>query len=62
MAVGLALAQVDPAVGWFIGVGGFSLLFVEALIVDLRKKRLEAMRDAEIEQRDLAAHYRNGRF
>jgi hypothetical protein len=62
MAVGVALAQVDPAVGWFIGVGGFSLLFVEALLVELRKKRLEAMRDAEIEQRSLVQHYRDGKF
>ncbi len=59
---GIGLSYVDPALGWFIGVGGFSLLFVEALLVDLRKKRLEAMRDAEIEQRDLAEHYRQGRF
>jgi len=62
IGLGLALAQVDPGVGWFIGVGGLSLMFCEALIVDIRKKRLEAMGDAEIEQRDLADHYRNGRF
>lgn len=59
---GMTLTYLDPALGWFIGVGGFALLFVEAMIVELRKKRLEAMRDAEIEQRDLADHYRNGRF
>jgi hypothetical protein len=62
MTVGGLLTYVDPALGGFIGVGGISLLLVEALIGELRKKRLQAMRDAEIEQRDLAEHYRNGRF
>jgi hypothetical protein len=62
IALGIGLAQLDPAVGWFIGAAGFSLLFTEALIVELRKKRLQAMRDAEIEQRYLAEHYRNGHF
>lgn len=62
MGMGALLSYVDPPLGWFIGVGGFSLLFVEALIVELRKKRLQAMQDAEIEQRDLAEHYRRGRF
>ncbi len=62
IVAGALLSYVDPALGCFIGVGGFSLLFVEALIVELRKKRLQSMRDAEIEQRDLADHYRNGRF
>ena len=60
--VGVLLSYVDPALGWFIGVGGVSLLFVEALTVELTKKRLQAMRDAEIEQRDLAEHYKQGRF
>lgn len=62
MGAGALLSYVDPALGWFIGAGGFSLLFVEALIVELRKKRLQAMQDSEIEQRDLAEHYRRGRF
>ena len=62
ITVGGLLSYVDPALGWFIGVGGVSLLFVEALTVELTKKRLQAMRDAEIEQRDLAEHYRQGRF
>jgi hypothetical protein len=42
----------------FVGSGAFSLWFVATTDRELENKRLQAMRDAEIEQRYLAARYR----
>ena len=42
----------------FIGWGAFSLCLVATIDRQLENKRLQAMRDAEIEQRYLAARYR----
>lgn len=53
---------LDPALGWLLALGGIGCLFIEAFAVEVRKRRLQSMRDAEIENRDLADHLRDGRF
>ena len=57
----LAGAALDPfshGMGVFFMVGCFSLAIVEGIHRELDRKRLAAMRDAEIEQKWLAARYR----
>jgi hypothetical protein len=62
LAIGGVIAQFDKPFGFFI-MGGFgAILFTEAVIVETTKRRLQTMRDAEIEQRYLAERYKSGRF
>jgi hypothetical protein len=62
LAIGGVIAQFDKPFGLFI-MGGFaSILFTEAVIVESTKRRLQAMQDAELEQRYLAEKYKSGRF
>ncbi len=62
LAVGGLLAQFNQPLGWFVMAGFVSILFSEAVMVESTRKRLQAMRDAEIEQRYLAEQYKSGRF
>lgn len=63
MSLGALLGYcLDPALGWFLVMGGIGALCIEAFAVEVTKRRLQSMRDAEIEQRDLAERFRNGRF
>lgn len=62
LAIGGAIAQVDKPFGLFIMLGFVSILFTEAVMVEATKCRMQAMRDAEIEQRYYAEKYRSGRF
>lgn len=62
MFIGFGLAQLDPPLGWFVIAGGVATLLAETLIVEQSRRRLQMMRDAEIEQRYLAEQYKSGRF
>jgi hypothetical protein len=42
--------------------GWVSIMATESMIVEVQRRRLQAMRDAEIEQQALADAYREGRF
>jgi hypothetical protein len=58
LAAGAALETVSHELGVFVMAGAVSLAVVEGIHRELNRKRLTAMRDAEIEQRWLAARYR----
>lgn len=62
LAVGWLLTYIDQPLGWLIMGGFLSIMFSEAIMVEFNRKRLQAMRDAEIEQQYLAEQYREGRF
>jgi len=62
LGIGGLLAQFWPPLGWYVMAGFASIMFTEAVIAETAKRRLQAMRDAEIEQRYLAEKYREGRF
>ncbi|MBX3451714.1 hypothetical protein SH668x_003714 [Planctomicrobium sp. SH668] len=62
LAIGGVIAQFDKPFGLFIMAGFASILFTEAVIVESTKRRLQAMQDAELEQRYLAEKYKSGRF
>lgn len=63
LVIGGALAAfVDQGLGLFIGFGFISILLCENINRELYRKRMQAMRDAEIEQRYLAETYKSGRF
>lgn len=59
---GLLAAYVDQPLGWWVMFGLVSILATESMIVEVQRRRLQAMRDAEIEQQALADAYREGRF
>lgn len=60
--LGLGLFQFDPAFAAFLFFCGVCVLLIEGFNAEFRKKRLQAMHDANIEQQDLARDYREGRF
>lgn len=60
--VGGLLTQFDKPLGWFVMAGFVSILFTEAMMVEATRRRLQQMRDAEIEQRTLAELYKQGKF
>lgn len=63
LAIGGLLTYVDPALGWYVMGGFFSILLSEGINAELRKQRLQAMQDAVLEQQALAREYeefRNG--
>lgn len=62
LGIGGLLAQFWPPLGWYVMAGFVSIMFTEAVIAETAKRRLQAMRDAEIEQRYLAERYKSGRF
>jgi hypothetical protein len=62
LAIGGLLTYVDPALGWYVMGCFFSILLSEGFDNEARRRRLQAMRDAELEVRDLAENYRQGRF
>lgn len=63
MAIGCLLGYgLDPALGWLLALGGIGCLCIEGFAAEVRKRRLQDMRDAEMEQRDLAERFRDGRF
>jgi hypothetical protein len=59
---GLLAAYVDQPLGWWVMFGWVSIMATESMIVEVQRRRLQAMRDAEIEQNALADAYREGRF
>lgn len=63
MSVGCLLGYgLDPALGWFLALGGIGSLFIEAFAVEVMKRRVQAMRDCQIENQTIADHLRDGRF
>lgn len=62
LAIGGLIAQFDKPFGFFVMAGFVSILFSEAVMVETTKRRLQAMRDAEIEMRHLSERYKSGRF
>ena len=62
LVIGAVLTIVDKPLGVFIGLGCISILLTEQISREIYRKRMQAMRDAEIEQRYLAERYRSGRF
>ena len=59
---GLLTFIADKPLGYFVMAGFLSILLSEGTTNELHRKRLQAMRDAEIEQRFLAETYKSGRF
>ena len=59
---GAALTVIDKPLGLFVMAGFISILLCENINRELYRKRMQAMRDAEIEQRFLAETYKSGRF
>jgi hypothetical protein len=57
-AIGVALSYWSPGVGGFVFIAGWANAIAGAIVVEVNRKKLQAMRDAEIEQRHLAAMYR----
>lgn len=62
LGIGGLLTHVHPLLGGFVMCGFLSIMFCEFIQVEFTRKRLQAMRDAEIEQRNLAEQYKAGRF
>ncbi len=62
LAAGGLLTYVSPPLGWFVMASFASIMFSQAVRVEFDRKRLQAMKDAEIEQRYLAERYKSGRF
>jgi hypothetical protein len=62
LAIGGLLTQLSPPLGWFVMTGFVSILVCEAIRVELTRKRLQAMRDAQLEQQYIAQEYQQGRF
>jgi hypothetical protein len=58
LLAGVVLYQFYPALGSFVMAGFVSMAMLEAINRELDRRRLAAMRDAEIEQRWLGARYR----
>jgi hypothetical protein len=58
LLAGVVLYQFSQGLGVFVMAGWFSLAMVDGIDRELDRKRLAAMRDAEIEQKWLAARYR----
>jgi hypothetical protein len=58
LLAGVALYPLSPGLGLFVMAGFLSLTVVDSIHRELERKRLAAMRDAEIEQKWLAARYR----
>jgi hypothetical protein len=56
--VGVGLYPLAPGLGVFVMAGFFTLAAVNSIDRELDRKRLMAMRDAEIEQKWLVARYR----
>lgn len=61
-AVGGVLTHFDKPLGWFVMAGFLSIMFVEAISVEITRKRLADMKDAQLEQQYLARRFRSGRF
>lgn len=62
LVVGGVVVQFNPPLGWFIVTGFVAILLVEGVMVEATRRKLQAMRDAEIEQEYLADRYQNDRF
>lgn len=62
LVIGGGLTFVDKSLGLFIMAGFLSILFSENVTRELHRKRMQAMRDAELEQRFLSETYKSGRF
>jgi hypothetical protein len=62
LIVGVLLVTVDPPMGPFFFAGFVGILVSEAVSHETTRRKLQAMRDAEIEQRYLARRYKEGRF
>lgn len=60
--IGGLIAQFIPPLGWYLMLGLPSILISEAIIVETTKRRLQAMRDAAIEQEYLNEMYKRGKF
>lgn len=58
LLIGVALYQFYPRLGGFVMAGFLSMTMLEVINRELDRRRLAAMRDAEIEQRWLGARYR----
>jgi hypothetical protein len=56
--VGGALTCWSPGVGAFVIAAGWANAMAAAITLEVDRKKLQAMRDAELEQRHLAAMYR----
>ncbi len=58
LMLGGLLMYWSPGVGGFVMVAGFASAIATGIVIEENRKRLQAMRDAEIEQRFLARQYR----
>lgn len=62
LGVGGLVSLASKPFGWFIMAGFPAILFLEAIRTEYTRSQLQAMRDAELAQRELAERYREGRF
>jgi len=58
LLAGVALVQISEKLGMFVMAGFISMAIVDGINREIDRKRLAAMRDAEIEQKWLVARYR----
>jgi hypothetical protein len=58
-ALGYWIMGASPGVGGFVMVAGIASALAAAIVFEVQRKKLEAMRDAEIENRSLALTYRS---
>lgn len=58
LLIGPCLCPLSEPLGLFVMLGFFSLLFVRAFETQIMSNRMRAMRDAAIEQRNMAAIFR----
>ena len=58
MVAGAAPASFCPALAGFVFCGAFALTVVRGMDMRVNQMRLQRMRDAEIEHRQLAMRYR----
>jgi len=60
--IGGVLYQFSQPLGLFVMASFVSILFVEHVTAQLIRRRLQAMRDQELEMEYLADRYKSGRF
>ena len=61
LGIGLLLKSVSPGVGSFVIGGSVALLLVDVIENQLLAMKVQSMRDAEIEMRELSERYQGNR-
>ncbi len=62
MGLGGLLTYLDPALGMLLIISGIAILFIESFNVEVRKRRVQQMRDAQLEMQQQTNDFQNGHF